>query len=231
MSLKKIIIFAVLVGMLTMGLSLVSAQDNDSDGHGATSGLILEYTGLTRTELREAIQNGATLTELIEANGQSVDAFIADAIAAFEERLDEAVANGRIDEETAAERLATFTENINNLDEFPSGNGGRGNRGEGRSGAGSELILEYTGLTREELRDALQNGSTIEELIVANGQSVDAFVADATAAFEERLDEAVANGRIDEETAAEMLENFSENLLSGERPNIGQRGNRGRRGR
>lgn len=68
----------------------------------------------------------------------------------------------------------------------------------GRSSFFTDLILEYTGLDTSALRTALADGSTLAELIEANGSSVDDFIAavlseyDAQAAeartsFEERL--------------------------------------------
>lgn len=65
-----------------------------------------------------------------------------------------------------------------------------------------DLILEYTGLDAEALHTALVDGSTLAELIEANGMSVDDFiaaaiaahdaqVAEARASFEERLTEAL----------------------------------------
>lgn len=100
--------------------------------------------------------------------------------------------------------------------------GERGNRG-GRGFGGSE-ILEATGLTREELREALQNGATLAEILTANGVDVEAFITEQLANIEDRLDEAVAEGRITAEEAAERLESAEERIrerLNGtfERPN------------
>lgn len=55
--------------------------------------LIQEYTGLEPIEIRQALRDGQTLAELFEANGQSVDDFIAEAVAAGNERIDTALAN------------------------------------------------------------------------------------------------------------------------------------------
>lgn len=55
-----------------------------------------EYTGLTLAQLREALQGGQTLADLISANGQSVDDFIAAVVENMNARIDTAVENGRI---------------------------------------------------------------------------------------------------------------------------------------
>jgi hypothetical protein len=71
-----------------------------------------EYTGLTVTELREAHQNGQTLADLIVANGQSIDDFIAVVVGDVNGRIDEAVANGRITAERAEQMKATVLERL-----------------------------------------------------------------------------------------------------------------------
>ena len=54
--------------------------------------MIQEYTGLELTEIREAVAGGQTLAELIEANGRSVDEFVAAAVEAASEQIDEQAA-------------------------------------------------------------------------------------------------------------------------------------------
>ncbi|MEL6307504.1 MAG: hypothetical protein AAFR81_08565 [Chloroflexota bacterium] len=147
MQIKKVILISIMAVVLAIGVGSASAHDNgNGEGRprgfgGYSSELVETYTGLTREELREAATEGVTLAELIEANGESVEAFIADAVAEAETRLDEAVANGNIDAETAEERLATLEENLTERvdqvigdrdgdgqpDPRPNRRGGRGN--------------------------------------------------------------------------------------------------------
>jgi hypothetical protein len=68
--------------------------------------LALEYTGLSVTELHTARMDGQTLAELIEANGQSVDAFVEAAVAATSARIDERLANATEQAETLKSTLA-----------------------------------------------------------------------------------------------------------------------------
>ncbi|MAS35059.1 MAG: hypothetical protein CL610_13700 [Anaerolineaceae bacterium] len=226
MKTKKLILSTVLVSSLTIGAGAALAQDDDSattsppaqqrgpfrgDGlrdrlhnrpgmaqrgprfedFGALA-LMEEYTGLTLTELRDAHQNGQTLAEMIEANGQSVDDFIADATENAYARIDTAVANGRITEEEADTLKAEINERLTA-------------RINGEPGAVQALLESYTGIdTFEALRDAHQSGQTLAEIIEANGQSVDDFIADAADLAYDRIDTAVANGRIDDDRAEEL---------------------------
>ena len=80
--------------------------------HGAHLEEVAEFLGITSEEIREALQDGSTLGEIADANGSSADELIAFMVEQASERLDQAVAEGRITEEEAAERLAEITERI-----------------------------------------------------------------------------------------------------------------------
>jgi sulfur carrier protein ThiS len=177
--------------------------------------LVTEYTGLEGEDLRTAMQE-STLAELIEANGQSVDAFVTEATAPLIERIDQAVADGDLTEEQG-EELKTrvterLTERVNNA--FNRGDRGgpfSGNRGGIMRNIDGELVETYTGLTLEEVREELRNGVTLAELIEANGASVDEFIAEAVVTGEAAIDERAA-------TAKENLEDRITAAVNGERP-------------
>ena len=85
----------------------------------------------------------------------------------------------------------------------------------------STLVEEYTGLTREEMRAAIQDGQTLADLIEANDRSVEEFVAPAVEQASAQIDEAVAAGLISEERADEIKANLPERItawVNGERP-------------
>ncbi|MEO1439404.1 MAG: hypothetical protein AAFV33_03320 [Chloroflexota bacterium] len=138
MNSKKMIAIVITVFVLAIGVTAVGAHDNGRGFRRGGGELALEYTGLTHDELREALQSGSTLAELIEANGQSVDAFVDAAVAQGEERLDAAVEAGRLTEDEAAEKAASLETNIearvNGTFERNADGEGRGPRGNGPRG-------------------------------------------------------------------------------------------------
>ena len=79
-------------------------------------------------------------------------------------------------------------------------------------GARLDATAAAIGITADELRSALQDGSTIAEVAEANDVDIqtviDAHVADAEA----HLDQAVEDGRLTEEEAAERKESLSERI-------------------
>jgi hypothetical protein len=77
-------------GMMMMG-----------EGLGAMAALVEEYTGLDHDAIHAARLEGQTLAELIEANGKTVDAFVAAALENASARIDALVEAGTITTEHA----------------------------------------------------------------------------------------------------------------------------------
>lgn len=146
---------------------------------------------------------------------------------AYENRIDEALDEGRLSEEQA-ERLRERLESS----EVPPlvGLGGFGVHGLGFHGRGGGLgVLEeaaaYLGMTQQDLREALRD-STLAEIAEERGKSVAGLVDVLVATQVKRIDEAVDEGKLSEEQAAEVkegLEDRTEALVDGElrRPGAG----------
>jgi uncharacterized protein YidB (DUF937 family) len=85
-------------------------------------------------------------------------------------------------------------------------------------------VAEVLGLTADELRDALRDGSTLAELADEAGVNLDALVDAMLAPLRERLDAAVADGRITQERADAKLKRATERItamIKGARPGRG----------
>lgn len=85
---------------------------------------------------------------------------------------------------------------------------GRDNRGDSMQTVDSTIVTDATGLTEDELRDAMMNGSTIAELIEANGGDVDAVIAELIAEATTELTAKVEAGDITQEQADVMIANM-----------------------
>jgi hypothetical protein len=98
----------------------------------------------------------------------------------------------------------------------------------GRASAGGPIALETAattiGISVEELRAALADGQTLAEVATANDVEphavIDALVAEATT----RLDDAVADGRIDEEDADERRSDLTERITNAVNDGFERRG-------
>ena len=99
-------------------------------GFGAELGTAAEALGMTEEELRSALEaDGATLAHVAEDEGVEVEILVDALVTAAEERIAEAVEDGRLTQDEADERLADLatriTERVNSpLPERPEG--GRG---------------------------------------------------------------------------------------------------------
>lgn len=71
--------------------------------------------GIEERKLAEALREGQTIAEVAEANGVDPQAVIDAMVATVQQRLDEAVAEGRIDENEATERADEATQRITEL--------------------------------------------------------------------------------------------------------------------
>lgn len=183
--------------------------------------------------LLEQLQD-QTLAEVIAANGGDLAAITADVTAAITERVNAAVENGSITQERADEFIANLPERIDNAinGEFRALGGLRpGLRDQfgARGGMFGSMLrqdarplinaaADATGLTAREIAEQIRAGSTLSEVISANGSTPEAVVAAALEAAQTRLDEAVANGRLTQQQADDMLtglQAFYEAAISG----------------
>lgn len=105
--------------------------------HGGGPGLhiggadLAAFLGIDEATLRDALMSGSTLAEVAEANGASRDALKTFLTDEFSAALAERVAAGDLTQEEADEKLADFTETLDErIDgEFRGGPGPRGPRG------------------------------------------------------------------------------------------------------
>jgi len=97
----------------------------------------------------------------------------------------------------------------------------------GRGGKHLDLIAETIGIEADDLRAALEDGQTIGEVAADNGVDASVVVDALVAEMETKFDEAVTDGRLTEEQAAERLAGAADRaqaLVDGELPPGGPRG-------
>lgn len=104
----------------------------------------------------------------------------------------------------------------------PAGRGGPGSHGHeggpgrhgrpGRPGEGVDAAATALGITAEELRTALRSGSTIAQVAESEGVELQTVIDAMVAEVSEKLDEAVADGRLTREQADERLQRATEHI-------------------
>jgi hypothetical protein len=175
---------------------------------------VAEFLGLTPEELREQVSAGATLAEVADSLGVNPQSLVDYMVEEATAKVDEQVANGRIEQERADQLVANLSERINTLVfEGPQPYEGRDGRRDHRGprqviGTAAEVI----GIEPGDLMAALRDGQTIADVAAANGSSGDAVVSAIVANADEKLQVAVDNGRITAEEKAEKLAQMTERL-------------------
>jgi len=82
---------------------------------GVMSEAVTDLLGLTPTELREQLRDGATLGDIAETQGVGTDALVAEIVGEVEERIAQGVENGRLDQADADEKLADVEARITDM--------------------------------------------------------------------------------------------------------------------
>ncbi len=201
--------------------------------HFAGSEVLQDLLGLTADELVAAREDGSTLVAIAADQGVSETELVAALVSEATTRIADAVDAGELD----ADRAATITENLEEriterVNRVPGEGDGHGRRG-GIAGRGFDgSALTDLGIDVEVLREAMVGGSTLAEAAAAQGVDEDDLAAALTAEAAERLADAVASGRIDENKAAEIESEIAERVessLDGSQPGFGGRGGPGGR--
>jgi lipoate-protein ligase A len=195
---------------------------------------LAEALGMTVEELHEALRSGKSIAVIAEEQGKDLEAVKFVMLAEFSAHLDQHVADGDITREQADERLAKFTERLDELVNKTRPERGEGGRGPGRIFNGlkeaSAELAAVLDLTEEELRTQLRSGKSLAAIAEAQGVDIDDVKKVLTDEFTAHLAEHVAEGKITQEQADARLEQFTERLDDMVNKSLPERGE-GRRGR
>ena len=167
--------------------------------------------GMTVEELRAELDAGKTVAEVAELQGVDlqtvIDAIVADA------------------EEDVVERVTAW---VNGEGGF--GPGGHDGQHRGR-GIRLEAAATALGMATDELHEALEvDGTTLADVAEAQGVDVQTLVDALVAAARERLDAAVADGRLTQAEADEKAAGLEARITEMVNSEIPERGFRGRGG-
>jgi polyhydroxyalkanoate synthesis regulator phasin len=168
-------------------------------------------TGVALAATAVVPATAATPTAEDTAGQADDDALRARVVERIRAALDTLVEAGTVDDAQADAVAETLADDM--------GPGGRGHGfgpghgfGHGGPGAGISTAAEALGLTVDELRDALADGTTLADVAATQGVPTEDLVAALVAAAEERIDEAVADGRLDAAEAAERTADLAERV-------------------
>ena len=210
-----------LVGATLAGPALAQEVSSDSSSQttqnqgrfqGMIMDTILEFLDVSQGEVISNWATGATLAEFALENGSSGQALVDKLMSVINERIDQALADGVIDEEKAEKLRSDAEDRINHLVFDARNNPGKpGLGGEYRQEL-IDAIENELGLNQGQVVSHVRTGGTLAELAEDNGSSGEELVEVLLAIVDDKVQDALDQGIIDEERAAEILENAEERL-------------------
>jgi len=193
---------AALVAAAGGGVAIAASDSSPSQENSAILDSVAKQLGISSSKLSSALKK------------------------ALGERVDAAVAAGRLSKEEGD----ALKDRINS-NEFPLFGGGRA-RGFGHFGFIGKLdaAADYLGLTHAQLRAQVESGKSLAQIAQAQGKSVDGLVDALVNEAKKHVDAAVSAGRLTQAQADEMLKNLRDRITSSVnstglgRPHFGPRG-------
>jgi hypothetical protein len=195
---------------------------------GAVAGLAVAGGGaaLAADQLGSSPQqeNQAVVNDAAKQLGVTPGALTSALKKALENRVDAAVAAGRLTKAQGEE----LKQRIESGDVPFFGGPGLGMRHHmfGMLGRGLDAAASYLGLTEEQLRTQLENGKTLAEVAKAQNKSVDGLVDAVVADAKQHLDAAVKAGRITQKQEDSILSDIkarTTDFVNGKAPRFGFR--------
>jgi hypothetical protein len=231
----SLLVFAGIVVFSMVGVVSAQRQQPGRPGAGMRQEPLLRQVmqiiagdlGIAPADILVQLQDH-TLAEVIEANGGSVDDLSAAVTEAITAHVNTALEQGVITQARADQIFADLAANVESafngdlsalqlriLRDLrqPGFDGGRApgshfphlNWGWNNTRPLLNAAVDATGLTAQEIAQAVRDGSTLGEVITANGGDPAAVIQSALATVQTSLDEAVTNGRVTQAQADAML--------------------------
>lgn len=179
---------------------------------GTLAGMAFGVPGLTSAAANDPAVETAALVEQTEDDGTTDTTEERPGIGTrMREAIQPLVDDGTLSAEQADAVVAQL------IDAAPDREERRENRAERREArqerrAAPEAVQELLGLTPEEIREQLRAGSTLADIAATQGVDAQAVVDAIVDEMTERLDAAVADGRLTEDDAAEKLADAEERI-------------------
>lgn len=213
---RKILIGTLITGMMLAGVSTAVFAKGDHPPVCAPETNALEDLGMTREEVKEALDAGQTLEDLFTEAGLDYAAYVQEYADAQLACIEAALEEGTISEEQA-ERMTTAIETA--LEEGnPLFLGVRIKKQQSTMKikfASFENIAETFGMTTEELREAMAEGQTLVDIADELGVDLDVMVEEWVNAQIADIEQAVADGKMTQEQADALIERMNDKLEEG----------------
>ena len=162
------------------------------------------YLGVTPVALRTELRSGKSLAQIATAKGKSVDGLKTALVAAIKTKVDAAKAAGKLDAARADRLLQRAPQLVERL--VNAKPRARATRAKAARGGLLKAAATYLGVTNAQLVTDLRAGKSLAQVATAKSKSVDGLEQALLAALKQKVDAAVAAGRLDAARAQKLLE-------------------------
>jgi hypothetical protein len=182
-----------------------------SAGRGAIVRAAAGYLGLTPAQLRADLVKGQSLAQIANAQNKSVSGLEQTIETALKARLDAAVAAGKLSSTQEATILAAVSSRLDKL--INTAHPGLKARIGARLRRGLiRVSATYLGVTPAQLRTELKAGKTLAQVATEHGKTVAGLEQAIETAVTNRLDKAVAAGKLTGAQEQRILSNLQSRL-------------------
>jgi hypothetical protein len=162
------------------------------------------YLDLTPVALRAELRSGKSLAQVATAKGKSVNGLESALLNALRSRVEAAKTAGRLDAARADRLLQRAPQLVQRIvNATPRA---RTARARGARGGLLKAAATCLGMTNAQLATELRSGKSLAQVATAMNKSVDGLEQALLAALKQRVDAAVAAGKLDAARAQKLLE-------------------------
>ena len=162
------------------------------------------YLGVTPVALRTELRSGKSLAQVATAKGKSVDGLESALLTAFRSKVQAVKAAGKLDAPRADRLLQRAPQLVERL--VNAKPRARATRTKGARGGLLKAAATYLGLTNAQLVTELRAGRSLAQVATAKSKSIDGLQQALLAALKQKVDAAVAAGRLPAARAQRLLE-------------------------
>lgn len=168
-------------------------------------GTAAKALGVSTDELKSQLDGGKTVAQVAQDKGVDLNAVITALTDAVNASLDQAVTDGKMTADEATQKKADVTQRVTDFVNGVKPEKGPGGRGEHR-GPKADVLAAAAGalnMSTADLQSALQGGKTIAQVAQDKGVDPNAVITAVTDAITTSIDQAVADGKMTADKAAE----------------------------
>jgi polyhydroxyalkanoate synthesis regulator phasin len=181
---------------------------------GQVADAIVNATGLSREEILSQLRDGQTLNGILAANNIDPQVVIDAVTTVVTDDLNQAVADGRITQERADQVLANLPDNLDRLMNATAPGGLIQDRIHQR--LEDSLIGVLAEMAGQDVGDVLRDAVTppsLADLAAQYGLDADAIIATTEQRITDDVNQAVDDGRLTEDQAAQILDGLHDRLV------------------